>query len=303
MGELALMVRKWESRPCLSQTPCGNTGERKMPSLTPHHLLQVGNMTQPLTNCSTQDNRPCVSPVQHNRVDPLDRGNGKPILRVWEAYGWYCLPCLYCCSRAKGKIPTPLTLSTSSWWERWPSPLPATTLEKTGPASHLICIELTLLVEMCVNQSQCCEHWGAVPTTHLSHCGVVGGELPANMSHLALLATDWQMKELTFPRISCCTPESKPCSLPGQQSKADLVDGGAGELALSVWERESWPHPCHLLWGDEGEEKIPPLTLPLVVEKLADTAPLPASALRWLDPAPCLGCTAELTLFTGCREN
>lgn len=107
------------------------------------------------------------------------------------------------------------------------------------------------------------------------------------------------MKELTFPHISCCTPESKPYSLPGQQSKADLVDGGAGELALSVWEWESSPHPSHLLWGDEGEEKIPPLTLPLVVKKLADTAPLPASAFRWLDPALCLGCTAELSYLQG----
>lgn len=144
-------------------------------------------MTQLLTSCS----RPCVSSVQHNRVDPLDRGTGKPILRVWEAYSWYCFPCRYCCSRAKGKMPTSITLSTFSSWERWPSPLPATTLEKTGPASHLICIELTLLVEVCVNQSLCCEHWRAVPTTHISHCGVVGEELPSSMSHLALIATDW----------------------------------------------------------------------------------------------------------------
>lgn len=127
------MVRKWESRPCLSHMPCGSTGEGKMPSLDPHHLLQVSNMTPPLISCS----RPCVSPVQHNTVDPLDRGTGKPILKVWEAYSWYCLPCLYCCSRAKGKMPTPLTFSTSSWWERWPSPLPATTLEKTGISPDL----------------------------------------------------------------------------------------------------------------------------------------------------------------------
>lgn len=67
---------------------------------------------------------------------------------------------------------------------------------------------------------------------------------------------------------------------------------GVGELAT--------PLSSALRWWGWGKDT--PLTLPLLVEKLADTAPLPASAFRWLDPALCLGYTAELTLFTGCQK-
>lgn len=139
------MVRKWESRPCLSHMPCGSTGEGKMPSLVPHHLLQVRNMTQPLISCS----RPCVSPVQHNTVDPLDRGTGKSILRAWEAYS--CLPCLYCCSKVKGKMLTPSPLVPSAGERDDPPLCLLHQLRQQALAPHLICIELTLLVEVCVN--------------------------------------------------------------------------------------------------------------------------------------------------------
>lgn len=41
----------------------------------PRHLWQAGELTQPLTNCNTQECRPCPSSGQHRGADPVDRGH------------------------------------------------------------------------------------------------------------------------------------------------------------------------------------------------------------------------------------
>lgn len=65
--------------------------ERWPPPLTPQHLQQVGNLIQPLTSCSPQENRPSASHVQPSRVDPVVRGMGETVLSAQERHSWYCL--------------------------------------------------------------------------------------------------------------------------------------------------------------------------------------------------------------------
>lgn len=50
-AELALRVRKWESR---SHLPCV---KGTIPPLVPCHLYQVGDLAKPLSSCSIQENK------------------------------------------------------------------------------------------------------------------------------------------------------------------------------------------------------------------------------------------------------
>lgn len=59
------------------------------------------------------------------------------------------------------------------------------------------------------------------------------------------------------PLTNCSSQGSRPCTLPGQHSRAVPVDRGTGELALRKWVEEIWLHP-HLPYGGFGEEEMPP---------------------------------------------
>lgn len=76
----------------------------------PQHLQQVGDLTQPLICCSSQENRSCASPGQHSRADPVDRNVGEPALRAREGRSWCCVPGLQCGGGGEGKRPCPLPL-------------------------------------------------------------------------------------------------------------------------------------------------------------------------------------------------
>ena len=74
---LTLLAEVW-----VNQNRSGEHGEHGRPVLwqhwqgklpsSPRYLQHVGDLTQPLTSYSTWENRPCVSPGQHSRVDPVD---------------------------------------------------------------------------------------------------------------------------------------------------------------------------------------------------------------------------------------
>lgn len=47
-------------------------------------VMRVGEMPLSLIGCSTWDSRPCSSPRQHNRADPVDLSVNEPVLKAWE---------------------------------------------------------------------------------------------------------------------------------------------------------------------------------------------------------------------------
>ena len=73
-----------------------------MPPLAPCHLQQVGDLTQPLTSCSTQENGPWSLPGHHHRAEPINRVSGE------QALNWYSLPRLWCGGGGKRKMLSPL---------------------------------------------------------------------------------------------------------------------------------------------------------------------------------------------------
>lgn len=72
--------------------------------------------------------------------------------------------------------------------------------------------------------------------------------------------------ELTLYLTGCTTWESRSCTSPGQHSRSDFVDQGAGDLVPceSAW--EMWPHSSSAVWWSKGEMPSPiPFPSPLVV--------------------------------------
>lgn len=79
----------------------------KLPSSTWPLLAVAGEEGGPYQlHHSHWENRPCISPVQHSRVEPA--------LRAWEWNSWYHIPSPSSEVRGKGNMPSPLPLPLPS---------------------------------------------------------------------------------------------------------------------------------------------------------------------------------------------
>lgn len=100
-------LRYLESGPCHS-SPRRRHGRGKDTLLHTQYPLQstagrrdvinVGELSLPLTYCSTQERGSCTSPGNHSRADPGGRGTGEPCLRCEHGRAGPAT-CLLCDSR------------------------------------------------------------------------------------------------------------------------------------------------------------------------------------------------------------
>lgn len=139
--------------------------EMPSPLPNPHHLWQVREPTLYFTTGSTQENRPCTFPGQHNRTDSMDRKGYR--WSAWEHEQKRSGPALrepYVGMCEVGTKPLPLNTSRRkerwSWdhnreRENWPYLSAAAALRRVTLAPHLgSTVELALVVQVWVNRPE-----------------------------------------------------------------------------------------------------------------------------------------------------